>query len=187
MTITEVYAQRAASPLVFFWSFGGGGGSLKCERIPAWPWRHMTWIYTAARIRPAMGVHHVTVALTLPAIAVVVYRTEGLKFSRADAFICCADFGRRVDSCLQLFAVGSVALPAMNWESAFAPGNLVAYHRAAVSRVLLFSPATVGAQFIEFCRMAGREFGFAWLPWALFLAVAVRERVQRDRTAWFCC
>src|SRR5262245_13571599 len=40
-----------------------------------------TWIYVAAFVFGlAMGVHHVTVALTLPAIAVVVYRTEGLNF-----------------------------------------------------------------------------------------------------------
>jgi hypothetical protein len=50
-----------------------------------------------------------------------------------------------------------------------------------------FSPATVGAQFIEFCRMAGREFGFAWLPLALFLAGAgLASAYKRDRTAfWF--
>jgi hypothetical protein len=42
---------------------------------------HDTWIYAAAFVFGlAMGVHHVTVALTLPAIAVVVFRTEGLKF-----------------------------------------------------------------------------------------------------------
>src|SRR5258708_22716824 len=42
---------------------------------------HDTWIYAAAFVFGlAMGVHHVTVALTLPATAVVVYRTEGLKF-----------------------------------------------------------------------------------------------------------
>jgi tetratricopeptide (TPR) repeat protein len=50
-----------------------------------------------------------------------------------------------------------------------------------------FSPATVGAQFVEFCRMAGREFGFAWLPLALFLAVAgLASAYKRDRTVfWF--
>ena len=35
----------------------------------------------------------------------------------------------------------------------------------------------MGAQFVEFCRMAFREFGFAWLPLTLFLAVCgTRER-----------
>jgi hypothetical protein len=49
-----------------------------------------------------------------------------------------------------------------------------------------FSPATMGAQFVEFCRMAFREFGFAWLPLTLFLAVAgLASAYKRDRTA-FC-
>jgi len=42
---------------------------------------HDRWIYAAAFVFSlALGVHHVTVGLTLPAIAAVVYRTEGLKF-----------------------------------------------------------------------------------------------------------
>src|SRR5512133_4064331 len=45
----------------------------------------------------------------------------------------------------------------------------------------------MGAQFVESCRMALREFGFAWLPLTLFLAVAGLARAyKRDRTAfWF--
>ena len=40
-----------------------------------------TWIYAAAFVFGlALGVHHVTMALTLPAVAAVVYRTQGLKF-----------------------------------------------------------------------------------------------------------
>src|SRR6188472_277939 len=53
--------------------------------------------------------------------------------------ICRADIDRRVNSCLQLFAVGSLALACDELgKSAVAPGNLVAYHRPAVSCVLLF-------------------------------------------------
>ncbi|PYK09356.1 MAG: hypothetical protein DME61_06835, partial [Verrucomicrobia bacterium] len=42
---------------------------------------HDSWLYAAAAaFGLALGVHHVTVGLTLPAVAVVVYRTEGLRF-----------------------------------------------------------------------------------------------------------
>src|SRR5438445_1573141 len=42
---------------------------------------HDCWLYAAAAaFGLALGVHHVTVGLTLPAVAVVVYRTEGLRF-----------------------------------------------------------------------------------------------------------
>ena len=45
----------------------------------------------------------------------------------------------------------------------------------------------MGPQFVEFCRMALREFGFPWLPLTLFLGVAGFARAyKRDRTAfWF--
>jgi hypothetical protein len=63
----------------------------------------------------------------------------------------------------------------------------VAYHRRQYRVFFSFSPGNRGAQFIEFCRMALREFGFAWLPLALFLAVAgLASAYKRDRTAfWF--
>src|SRR5215831_18209367 len=45
----------------------------------------------------------------------------------------------------------------------------------------------MGPQFVEFCRMALREFGFPWLPLTVFLAVAgLASAYKRDRTAfWF--
>src|SRR5260370_24400404 len=61
-------------------------------------------------------------------------------------FIRGANFDQRVDPCLQLFAVGSLPLACDElWESAVAPGNLVAYHRPAISRVLLFFPGDHGS------------------------------------------
>src|SRR5207248_7806369 len=42
---------------------------------------HDSWLYAAAAVFGlALGDHHVTVGLTLPAVAVIVYRTQGLKF-----------------------------------------------------------------------------------------------------------
>jgi hypothetical protein len=50
-----------------------------------------------------------------------------------------------------------------------------------------FSSSTIGPQFIEFCRMALREFGFPWLPLALFFSMAgLASAYKRDRTTfWF--
>ena len=151
---------------------------------------HDTWIYAAAFVFGlAMGVHHVTVALTLPAIAVVVYRTEGLEFFTSRRLLYAA-----------LISIGALILvysylpwaasrsPAMNWGN---PRSLQEIWRHITGRqyrvFFSFSPATMGAQFIEFCRMAFREFGFAWLPLTLFFAVAgLASACKRDRTAfWF--
>src|SRR5438874_4285978 len=75
-TITEVYALNALLILLVFllvvhWR----------RRILETQTTHDTWLYAAAFVFGlAMGVHHVTVALTLPAIAAVVYRTQGVRF-----------------------------------------------------------------------------------------------------------
>ena len=58
---------------------------------------HDGWLYAAAFIFGlAMGVHHVTVGLTLPAVAALVYRTQGPEiFYEPTTFVCGADFNRR--------------------------------------------------------------------------------------------
>src|SRR4029078_11671227 len=54
------------------------------------------------------------------------------------AFVRCTALDWCVNSCLQLFALGSLALACDELgKSAVAPGNLVAYHWPTVSRVLL--------------------------------------------------
>ena len=76
---------------------------------------HDTWIYAAAFVFGlAMGVHHVTVALTLPAIAVVVYRTEGLKFFTSRRILYAA-----------LISIGALILvySYLPWAASRSPGS----------------------------------------------------------------
>src|SRR4029077_9929666 len=82
-TITEVYALNALLILFVFFLVVRWRRRIIETRTDsnAAVTTHDLWIYAAAFVFGlAMGVHHVTVALTLPAIALVVYRTEGLKF-----------------------------------------------------------------------------------------------------------
>src|SRR6266513_6061998 len=81
-TITEVYTLNAFLVLLVFFLVVRWRRLIETRTdSSAAVATHDTWIYAAAFVFGlAMGVHHVTVALTLPAIAVVVYRTEGLKF-----------------------------------------------------------------------------------------------------------
>jgi tetratricopeptide (TPR) repeat protein len=151
---------------------------------------HDRWIYIAALVFGlAIGVHHVTVALTLPAIAVVVYRTEGLKFFTSRRLLYAA-----------LISIGALILvysylpwaasrsPAMNWGNPRSLEEIWWHITGRQYRVFFsFSAVTMGAQFAEFCRMAFREFGFPWLPLTLFLAAAgLAKSYKRDRTTfWF--
>src|SRR5262249_36223004 len=82
-TITEVYTLNALLiVIVFFLVVRWRRRIVETRRdSTALVTTHDRWIYAAAFVFGlALGVHHVTVGLTLPAIAAVVYRTQGLKF-----------------------------------------------------------------------------------------------------------
>jgi len=191
-TITEVYALNALLILLVFFLVVRWRRRIIETRLDsgATVATHDTWIYAAALVFGlAMGVHHVTVALTLPAIAVVVFRTEGLKFFASRRLLYSA-----------LISIGALILvysylpwaasrsPAMNWGNTRSLQEIWWHITGRQYRVFFsFSPSSIGPQFIEFCRMALREFGFPWLPLTLFLAAAgLASAHKRDGTAfWF--
>src|SRR5207253_1288994 len=76
--------------------------------------------------------------------------------------------------------------PVMNWRDPRSLQEIWWHITGRQYRVFFsFSPATMGAQFVEFCRMALREFGFVWLPLTLLLAFAgFANAYKRDRTAF---
>jgi tetratricopeptide (TPR) repeat protein len=151
---------------------------------------HDTYLYAAALVFGlALGVHHVTVALTLPAIAVIVFRTQGVKFftSRRLVYAALISIGAlaAVYAYLPLAASRS---PVINWGH---PRSLeeIWWHITGRQYQVYFSfkPEIMGAQFAEFCRMTLHEFGFPWLPLSLVLAFAgFVDAFKRDRTTfWF--
>ena len=191
-TITEVYTLNALLiVIVFFLVVRWRRRIIETRRDSSAPVAtDDTWIYTGAFVFGlALGVHHVTVGLTLPAVAAVVYRTEGLKFFTSRRLLYAA-----------LISVGALVLvysylpwaasrsPAINWGD---PRSLqeIWWHITGRQYRVFFSflAATMAPQSVEFCQMALREFGFAWLPLTLFLAVAgLASAYKLDRTAfWF--
>jgi tetratricopeptide (TPR) repeat protein len=148
------------------------------------------YLYAAALVFGlALGVHHVTVALTLPAIAVIVYRTQGVRFFTSRRLGYAA-----LISILALVAVyaylpiAASRSPVINWGH---PRSLqeIWWHLTGRQYQVYFSfrPEIMGGQFAEFCRMALREFGFPWLPLSIVLAFAgFVDAFKRDRTTfWF--
>jgi hypothetical protein len=191
-TITEVYALNALLVLlVFFLVVRWRRRIIETGRnSSATATTHDAWIYAAAFVFGlAMGVHHVTVGLTLVAIAVVVYRTEGPKFfvSRRLLYAALISFSALILVYSYLpWAAGRS--PAMNWGNPRSLQEIWWHITGRQYRVFFsFSPSTMGPQFVEFCRMALREFGFPWLPLTLFLAVTgLASAFKRDKTAfWF--
>jgi len=191
-TITEVYTLNALLVLLVFFLVVRWRRRIIETRTDSSVEvaTHDTWIYAAAFVFGlAMGVHHVTVALTLPAIAVVVYRTESLKFFTSRRLLYAALIS--ITALILVYSYlpwAASRSPAMNWGNPRSLQEIWWHITGRQYRVFFyFSPAAMGAQFVEFCRMALREFGFAWLPLTLFLAGAgLASTHKRDRTAfWF--
>jgi transmembrane protein TMEM260 (protein O-mannosyltransferase) len=151
---------------------------------------HDSWLYAAAAVFGlALGDHHVTVGLTLPAVAVVVYRTQGLRFFTSRRLIYAALIS--VAAMVAVYAYLPFAAsrsPLINWGNPRSLQEIWWHITGRQYRVFLsFTPTLMGVQFVEFCRMLLREFGPAWLPLPLALAFAgFATAYRQDRTTfWF--
>jgi len=147
-------------------------------------------LYVAAIIFGlALGVHHVTVALLLPALAVIVCRTQGLEFFRRRRLIYAALLSLAaliaVDSYLPLAAS---ARPILNWGD---PSSFQALWWHITGRqyqvFVSFTPEIAGQEFLRFGKLLLREFGFSWLPLPfLFAVIGYISMFRRDQTTfWF--
>src|SRR6266513_957712 len=151
---------------------------------------HDRWLYVAALVFGlALGVHHVTVGLILPALGILVYRTEGLRFftSRRLMYAALISIGALVAVYAYLPFAASRS-PVINWGNPRSLQEIWWHITGRQYRVFLsFTPNVVGTQFVEFCGMALREFGPAWLPGAVVLAFAgFTSAYKSDRTSfWF--
>ena len=196
-TITEVYALNALLIVIMFFLMLRWRRRIVEDRMHistasnhGQVMRHDAFLYSAALIFGlALGVHHVTVALTLPAVAVIVFRTQGVRFftSRRLVYAALISIGALVAVYAYLPLAASRS-PVINWGH---PRSLqeIWWHLTGRQYQVYFSfkPEIMGEQFAEFCRMALREFGFPWLPLSLLLAFAgLADAFKRDRTIfWF--
>jgi hypothetical protein len=149
-----------------------------------------SWLYLAAFVFGlGLGVHHVTVALILPSLALLVYRTRGASFFASKKLLLAAGFS--TVALVAVYAYLPVAAsrePIINWGD---PRSLtrIWWHVTGRQYQGFFSlaPQVVGEQLVGFGRMALREFGPLWLPITLLLAIAgFRYAFRHDRTTfWF--
>jgi tetratricopeptide (TPR) repeat protein len=136
----------------------------------------------------ALGVHHVSVALTLPALAVIVYRTAGAKFFFGKRLLFAALFA--LVALLLVYSYLPIAAardPILNWGDPRSLSAIWSHITGWQYRVFLtFSPANVVNQFPQFGRFLLREFGVPWLPLTLcFAAIGFVTAFKRDRTTFF--
>jgi tetratricopeptide (TPR) repeat protein len=199
-TITEVYALNALLILIVLFLMLRWRGCILADRvhtgtigggpIGAQISSHDASLYVAALVFGlALGVHHVTVALILPALGVLVFRTEGVRFFASRRLLYAAVISLGVLIAVYTYLpIAASRSPLINWGN---PRSLqeIWWHVSGRQYQVYFSftPKLVGHQFAEFCRMALREFGHPWLPLPLLLAFAgFVDAFKRDRTSfWF--
>ena len=141
---------------------------------------HDRLLYAAALVFGlGLGVHHVTVGLTLPAVAVIVYSSRAEIFHRPTTGICGADFDCRPGRCLRLFAFCSLAIPDHELgQSAFTARDLVACNRPPIPRVPTFSPSMMGTQFFGFAECSCANSDRRGFLFPCFGLCRVAERFQ---------
>jgi len=189
-TIAEVYTLNSLIILAVFFFLLRWRRRMLESRGFASENAHCDWLlYLAAVLFGlGLGVHHVTVALTLPALAAIVYQTEGVKFFRGRRLIFAA-----------LCAIGALLVvysylpfaaarePILNWGN---PRSLHAIWAHITGRqyhvFLSFSPGNIGIQLTQFGGFLLREFGPPRFPVALcFAVVGIATAFKRDQTTFF--
>ena len=161
-------------------------GSAKSRRQLAPVTKHDSLLYSAAVVFGlALGVHHVTVALILPALAVLVYRTQGLKFFVSARLLYAAliSFAALL-AVYSYLPIAAAQNPILNWGEPRSLDKIWAHITGKQYQLFLsFSPAIIGEQLLQFGRFVLREFGSPWCPIVLVIAIAgFIAAWRRDRT-----
>src|SRR5438045_4677080 len=191
-TISEVYALNALLILIVFFLMLQWRRRIVAHRRNKGKavTIHDSWLYGAAALFGlALGDHHVTVGLTLPALAVIVYRTQGLKFFTSRRLLYAALIS--IGALIAVYAYLPFAASRSPLITSGNPRSLqeIWWHITGRQyRVFLsFTPAMLGVQFVVFSRMLLREFGPQWLPLPLAFAFAgFATAYRQDRTTfWF--
>lgn len=178
-TVAEVYTLNTLLIIVIFyflfrWRATGSDRSL----------------YTAAFLfGSALGVHHATVALTLPAMAALVYRTAHWSFFKSKRLLWAAliSFAALV-LVYSYLPLAASRQPLLNWGDPRTWQNFW-WHVTGHQYQVFFSsaPAQIANHAMEFFKLAAQEFNPGWLPIAsVLLVLGVVELFSSDRTTfWF--
>jgi hypothetical protein len=120
----------------------------------------------------ALGVHHVTVALMLPAFAWLVYATEGMQFFKSRRLALAALAGL-AGACIYAYLPWAAARGAvLTWGR---PDTLGRFWSHITGRQyqsnIAFAADQTGRELALFGKILFREFGWPWIPASLAFAV----------------
>ena len=198
-TVTEVYALNTFLLLLIFYLMlrwrhrimvAKTSSSTDAKAVKAPVATQDSLLHTAAFLFGlALGVHHVTIALTLPALALIVYRTEGWAFFKSRRLLFAALISSAAFVAVYLYLpLAASRHPVINWGDPHS-GNAIWWHITGRQYQAFFSfaPSRIAEQFVAFTKILFREFGFPWLPAGIALALAgLVSAFRRERTIfWF--
>jgi hypothetical protein len=189
-TVAEVYALNTLLLLIiFFLMLRWRRLALKSKTRARKETAHDRWLFAAAFIYGlAMGVHHVTVALMLPALAALVYSTEGRAFFTSKRLLKAAVFALAGLAIYIYLPVAATRGPVMNWGDPDSAERFW-WHVTGwqYQSFFTFSLEKMIGQAGEFFVYLGREFGPWWLPLTPALAIAgIVSLFKNDRALlWF--
>lgn len=135
----------------------------------------------------AMGVHHVTIVLMLPALAFLVYQTAGEGFFTSKRLLYAALFASAGLAIYAYLPVAASRSPVMNWGD---PQTFERFWWHITGRqyqtFFSISVTTMAGQFEEFIRFAANQFGPWWsIAGLAFAALGFAQMIKRNRTAFF--
>lgn len=171
-TLTEVYTLNVAMIVAVFASL--------------LHWRRNgddRWLYLAAILfGAALGDHHVTVGLTLPAIAFLVVRTRGLRILASRQFVICLVLALAAVALVYAYEpIASARKPLLDWGGTARLNGFVDHVTGKQYRRDI-TTVKAGGQIAFVATLLGRELGPRWFPAALLAALAGAAALwRRDR------
>ncbi|MCC6220929.1 MAG: DUF2723 domain-containing protein, partial [Deltaproteobacteria bacterium] len=146
------------------------------------------WLYASALIFGlALGVHHVTVALVLPACAAFVLATHGVRFFFSRRLLTAAGFAFLGLGIYIYLPLTAASKPLMNWGDPSSIANFISHVTGRQYQVYFeFQPTKLLGDFLSRLLV---EFGPSWFPLALALAFLglIHLFLRAQRLFWFFC
>lgn len=168
-TIAEVYTLNAFLIVTIIWlMLSWRNGLIEAKAIRATG--NDRKLYVAAFVFGlALGVHHVTIGLLLPALAVLVLSTEGLAFFKSKRLLIAALVSLAGFSIYLYLPIAASRSPLMNWGN---PSNLEQFwwHVTGKQYQVFFDLSL--SRISEFIKLIFREFSPTWFPLALLISVS---------------
>lgn len=191
-TIAEVYTLNTLLVVVVFYlMFRWRRLAVTAEQPkqkPGQPRPHDRWLFAAALVFGlSLSVHHVTSGLTLPALAMLVYSTEGVAFFRSKRFLYTTLFALGGLTMYLYLPIAASASPLFNWGDPSTIQRLWSHVTGWQYQVYLSSAENVVLdQAEQFARLVWREFGLSLIPFGIASAlVGLTAVFKRDRTLFY--